>query len=90
MRDMSNREDDTMATLSEVMQPRTLAACDLPILAYALHMAQTARSDAARQLFTEFIGQERQRLVANGGHGLAEGRVTPLSKGPTRGVACLQ
>ena len=87
MGDTSNREDDTVARLSEVMQPQTLAACDLPILAYALRMAQTARSDAARQLFTEFIEQERQRLVANGGHGLS---VTPHSRGLTHCASPLQ
>jgi hypothetical protein len=39
---------------------------DLSLLAYALHMAETARSDAARNLFEAYAKQEQQRLAAGG------------------------
>ena len=40
---------------------------DLHILEYVHYMAQTARSDAAKQLFESYLKQEKQRLETNDG-----------------------
>ena len=39
---------------------------DLSLLAYAEHMAETAQSESARQLFELYVRQERTRLEAGG------------------------
>jgi hypothetical protein len=36
---------------------------DLPLLMYAQHMANTARSEAARRMFVLFLELERRRLT---------------------------
>jgi len=53
--------------MNAMFQTKTLDASDLSILAYAQHMADTARSDAAKNLFESFVQQEIQRLKASGG-----------------------
>lgn len=40
-------------------------ANDLSLLAYAEHMAATARADAARRLFEQYAELERRRLKAS-------------------------
>lgn len=44
------------------------------LLAYVHHMAQTAQSVAARQLFALFVQQETRRIQANGGFRLSASR----------------
>ncbi|MBA4386970.1 MAG: hypothetical protein C0404_03250 [Verrucomicrobia bacterium] len=39
---------------------------DLGLLLYAQHMAETARTEAARRLFRAYLGQEAQRLANDG------------------------
>ena len=53
--------------MDAMFQTKGLATSDLSLLAYAQHMADTARSDAAKQLFEAFVQQERQWLEASGG-----------------------
>ena len=51
-------------------QIRELATDDPRLLAYAQHMAETARSEPAKHWFESFVDQERRRLWANGPHQL--------------------
>ena len=44
-----------------------VAKGDLHILSYVHHMAQTARTDEAKQLFETFLNQEKKRLEVNDG-----------------------
>jgi len=50
------------------LQVCALAARDISLLAYADHMARTARSAAARQMFETFVEQEIRHLEAGGGN----------------------
>ena len=49
--------------MGEALQQRAAPeAGDFYLLAYAQHMAVTARSEPARRLFEEYVEQERRRL----------------------------
>ncbi len=48
--------------MEEIVQERSVATDDLRLLTYVQHMAQTARSEPARQAFELFLKQEKQRL----------------------------
>lgn len=52
--------------MDAMLQTRVLSTSDLSLLAYAQHMADTARSDAAKNLFESFVQKEIQRLKASG------------------------
>ena len=43
-------------------ETRAVAASDVSLLTYAEHMAETARSDAAKRMFEAYVEQERHRL----------------------------
>ena len=53
--------------MNAILQTRVWATSDLSLLAYAQHMADTARSDAAKKLFELFVLKEIQRLKVSGG-----------------------
>lgn len=56
--------------MAEMPQVRRMATGDFSLLAYAQHMAETARSETAKHLFESFVEQERRWLSANGVHQL--------------------
>jgi hypothetical protein len=53
--------------MGETTQTGVVATGDVSLLAYAQHMAKTARSEAAKRMFEAYVEQERQRLEANSG-----------------------
>ncbi len=52
--------------MSMMPQSKELTMSDFPFLAYAQHMAATARSDAAKRMFELFLEQEKRCLAAKG------------------------
>ena len=69
---MTNRS----AEISAASTPADFPRDNLRLLAYVHHMAQTARCDAAKRLFSHFAQQEARRLHAQGVlHHPAEGHV---------------
>ena len=55
------------SNMGELLQAGNLAARDLSLLAYAQHMANTARCDSARTMFATYVRQEWKRLTAPSG-----------------------
>jgi len=53
--------------MTAIFETRDEAEKELYILTYAHYMAQTARTEAAKQMFETFLKQEKQWLEANGG-----------------------
>ena len=58
--------------MAEMLQVGAVATRDLYLLAYAQHMAETARSEPAKCMFEMYAEQERRRLEANGVGRLSE------------------
>jgi len=56
-----------MEPLNSTMRMIPLTTDDIRLLSYVQHMAQTARSPAAREMFVEYLSLERQHLAANNG-----------------------
>jgi hypothetical protein len=50
------------ANMAEMHQRKGSVTGDLRLLAYAQHMAKTARTDHAKRLFESFVEVERGRL----------------------------
>lgn len=46
------------------IDPLNVAPGDLALLAYAVHMAETARTDPAKRLFESYVELERRRFNA--------------------------
>jgi hypothetical protein len=44
------------------IDPLNVAPGDLALLAYAVHMADTARTESAKRLFATFVELERRRF----------------------------
>ena len=51
--------------MEETSLTRDMRSDDFRLLAYVAYMAQTARSDAARQVFKAYMEQEKKRIQAN-------------------------
>jgi hypothetical protein len=52
--------------MKQILEPGGVATNDLHVLTYVHYMAQTARTDAAKQLFESFLRQEKQFLETRG------------------------
>jgi hypothetical protein len=57
-------QETIMAKLTNAMPTASLTTDDLRFLSYVQHMALTAQSEAARQMFQEYMQLEKHRLTA--------------------------
>ncbi len=55
----------------EPSRGRAIGGGDFAFLAYVQHMAATARSEPAKQLFDHYLKQEKQFQTTNGSSNLA-------------------
>jgi len=67
--------------MKQILEPGGVATKDLHILSYVHYMAQTARTDAAKQLFESFLRQEKQFLETRGGSQVLCGSGSSNEKG---------
>ena len=74
-------QETSMYKMNGRMHLAPVTTDELRFLTYVQHMAETAQSDPARQMFQEYMRAERLRLAATGGRGM---QAHPASQTPAR------